>query len=247
MVAYVPETSARTIGVKTTVDVQSIDRSDRVRTKGVVTSIGQHIVQIPERFWPRPTSPVFGRPVHIRLEHGHSLLPGELVTVISQSGGAMAAGHPPAGPQTVTVPPALSARTRIELSGGIWVQEKGMALVISDDTGYPGRDEDAPWTFWMNTHGELAEEPIQMQGLKSVSDWESVTRGPDGQFYLLSSQSLSAKGSDPRRGNAWFEPASKGINWSSRVRSTCTVGSANAIQRPPLMRSVLAQHSTSKG
>ena len=199
VVAYVPETSARTIGVKTTVDVQSIDRSDRVRTQGVVTSIGQHIVQIPERFWPRPTSPVFGRPVHIRLEHGHTLLPGELVTVISQSGGAMAAGQPPAGPQTVTVPPALSARTRIELSGGIWVQEKGMALVISDDTGYPGRDEDAPWTFWLNTHGELAEEPIQMQGLKSVSDWESVTRGPDGQFYLLSSQSLSAKGKRPKK------------------------------------------------
>jgi len=97
------------------------------------------------------------------------------------------------------VPPALNARTPLELSGGIWVEEKGMALVISDDTGRPGQNEDAPWTFWLSRQGVLAENPVQMVGLKSVSDWESITRAPDGQFYLLSSQSLSAKGKRPKK------------------------------------------------
>ena len=76
---------------------------------------------------------------------------------------------------------------------------------------------------------------------ESVSDWESITRGPDGQFYLLSSQSMSAKGKDFGQSIAemnfvageYFGQNRKGINLKrSTDDSDVKIGEVEVIDVP---------------
>jgi hypothetical protein len=68
-------------------------------------------------------------------------------------------------------------------------------VVVSDDTGLPGRDNHAPWLFTMDERGRVDEQPLRIEGLTSVNDLESIaSTGRDGALLVLSSQSMSKKG-----------------------------------------------------
>jgi hypothetical protein len=99
---------------------------------------------------------------------------------------------------TLEVPPALSARTRFEPSGAVWIEEWKRYLVVSDDTGR-GPTDAAPWVFTVDGQGVVDAEPVVIQGLDTVSDLEAVARAADGTLWLLSSQSLSRKGQRPEK------------------------------------------------
>ncbi|MBM4346259.1 MAG: hypothetical protein FJ100_23030, partial [Deltaproteobacteria bacterium] len=94
---------------------------------------------------------------------------------------------------------ALAARTRLELSGAIWLPERDRYLVVSDDTGWPDQSDGAPWVFGMSGDGRLDPDPWPIAGLAKVDDLEAVTRAPDGALWLAASQSVNRKG---KRGEA---------------------------------------------
>jgi len=108
-------------------------------------------------------------------------------------GGAVAAEVP----STVTplvVPQALAERSRIEISGAVWLPERSRFLVVSDDTGFKKRNDDIPWVFMVDKAGRMDPDPIEIDGVDEISDLEAITRDGEGWFYLVCSQSMNKKG-----------------------------------------------------
>lgn len=199
LVAYVPERQARRLKPGAPIEARARDRTVAGPARGVVERLGPEIVLLPRRFWPRSTSPIYGRPVHIRLTHEARLIPGEAAEVHPVKGAAVAASATTGGTLAAFVPPELAALTRIEPSGAVWLEERSRFLVVTDDTGHEGRNEHAPWVLTATADGRFDPAPIVLEGIGHVSDLESVTRGPDGSIYLLCSQSRSHKGKRPRK------------------------------------------------
>ncbi len=199
MVAYVPEREARRLKPGAPISARARDRTVAGPAHGVVERLGPEIVQLPQRFWPRTSSPVYGRPVHIRLTGETRLIPGEAAEVLALKGAAIAAGSKVNGTMPAFVPPELEAITRVEPSGAVWLPERGRFLVVTDDTGHEGRNEHVPWVLTASQNGRFDPAPLVLEGVGRVSDLESVTRGPDGSLYLLCSQSQSRKGKRPRK------------------------------------------------
>ncbi|MEE2757877.1 MAG: hypothetical protein VYA30_14570, partial [Myxococcota bacterium] len=167
---------------------------------GVVSNVGSTIVQLPARLWRHPRIPEYGRAIHVLLDENR-LLPGEVVSAEPRPGTrptppvpaplANTAGQvePPQGseppksttdpaasetPQPVQVPDDLRTKTRMEISGAVYLPDLGETLVISDDTGIGGPHEDVPWVFWLDEKGILSSEPSAVAGIQAVSDLEAV-------------------------------------------------------------------------
>ena len=108
--------------------------------------------------------------------------------------GAAVVGAPP---RTIDVPRELARRSQFEASSVLWLPELDRYLLVSDDTGQPGADEDVAWVFTMDREGRLDPEPLPVEGLDLVIDLEASARGPGGLLYLLSSQSATSRGVRP--------------------------------------------------
>jgi hypothetical protein len=164
------------------------------------------IVQLPLRLWARPNIPEFGRAVHIRFE-SHVLLPGEAITTIHAKGPAPRAGSAlkpstkitPSQTRILNVPEGLRSRTRLEVSGAVWIPDLNESLVISDDTGLPGGTEDLPWVFWVDVNGNVSPKHSLIEGVEKISDLESVAMDQKGRLYFLCSQSMSKRGKRPQK------------------------------------------------
>ncbi|MBV72372.1 MAG: hypothetical protein CMH52_13690 [Myxococcales bacterium] len=102
------------------------------------------------------------------------------------------------------VPDALRAKTRMEISGAVYLTDLKQTLVISDDTGIEGSTDGSPWVFWINEDDTLSTDPTVISGLKTISDLEAVTEGPDGRLYFLCSQSQSKRGKRPKKRQCFF-------------------------------------------
>lgn len=119
-----------------------------------------------------------------------------------------AAGAPSSAPdvspspaaQPMAVPAALTAISRFEPSGLVWVPALDRFLLVSDDTGLKdGADEGAPWLFAMDRAGRVDPRPLVVAGVDEVSDLEAIADVGDGSYYLVCSQSKSAKGKRPAK------------------------------------------------
>jgi len=112
---------------------------------------------------------------------------------------ARAATVPPAteAPRPMAVPDLLRRATRFEPSGLWWSTERDRFVIVSDDTGWPDRDDKAPWLFLMDADGGVEARPVPIAGLEKVNDLESITRAPDGAWWVLSSQTFSRRGRRP--------------------------------------------------
>ncbi|MBI4516368.1 MAG: HlyD family efflux transporter periplasmic adaptor subunit [Deltaproteobacteria bacterium] len=195
--AYLAEDARRPPRVGEAVVVAARQRPGAAGARGVVARIGPEIVELPARLWYAPNRPQYGRPVHIEVDAGADLLPGELASVRGTGGEAQAAPVAAALAFPARVPGGLGRRTRLELSGLVWLPGRSRFLLVSDDTGLAGVDEGAPWVFSGDAEGQLDPEPLLLDGVEAVSDLESATRAPDGTIYLLASQSVSRKGNRP--------------------------------------------------
>jgi multidrug resistance efflux pump len=196
LIVYAPEALVRSIVPGR--PVQAIAKDGATQVKGVVEQLGPAVVELPRRFWVRPDTPQYGRPVHVRLAQVGRLLPGEATDVHLLTGGAQAAQPgSPDGARPANVPASLSQRSRLEPSGAIWLPTQARFLVVSDDTGFEDRDEHAPWVFLSDSEGRFDPAPWVIEGAPRTSDLESVTRLPGGELVLLSSQSRSRKGKRP--------------------------------------------------
>lgn len=202
LVVWLPESTARRVRVGDVVEVSPLDRLAGVTVEGVVEALGPGIVAMPMRLWTEEDVPRYGRPAHVRLPRTDQLLPDERVqvTVIDRSNpGAAIAAEAPSPVLPLLVPQSLAKRSRIEISGALWLPERSRYLVISDDTGTAEANEGAPWVFLVDREGRLDPEPLPIAGIDEISDLEAIARAPDGTVWLLCSQSLSKKGKRPKK------------------------------------------------
>jgi multidrug efflux pump subunit AcrA (membrane-fusion protein) len=100
-------------------------------------------------------------------------------------------------PRLISVPDGLARVTRFEPSGLTWVEELDRFIVVSDDTGLADRNEHAPWLFLMDRNGRLDERVVSIGRETELNDLESISRAPDGTFWLLASQNASKRGRRP--------------------------------------------------
>lgn len=178
---------------------------------GKTVALGPLVSELPIRCWPEPKMPIWGREVIVALDQPMELVPGQAFDITFSSNHsanakaapvASAASIAPAtslaasapGPALMKVPPALMQRTRFEPSGLLTRPSESRYLIVSDDTGYDGNNEGAPWLFAMSPSGAVDPEPIPVSGVSAIDDLEAITAGDEGEVYVLSSQSYSRKG-----------------------------------------------------
>jgi multidrug resistance efflux pump len=132
-----------------------------------------------------------------RPEEGPSVAPPGPAALPQAPTATQGAGQPP---QVLVMPAELSAVTRFEPSGWLWLPERQRYLIVSDDTGLADSSEHAPWLFSADAQGQVDPAPWTVQKAPAFSDLEALTRSADGALWLLASQSVSRKGnrSDPR-------------------------------------------------
>lgn len=182
-----------------------------------VHRVAPEVAQLPVRCWRDGRIPQWGRGIVLALDEPMALVPGQSFTVEltdepSPHARASAITAPksvpttpsqPIDPDTITpaagdpkpilLPAALIMRSRFEPSGIVWSAARERYLVISDDTGFDGREEHSPWLFMMDPSGKVDDEPLVIDGVKKINDAEAIALAPDG-VYLLSSQSHNTKG-----------------------------------------------------
>lgn len=111
-------------------------------------------------------------------------------------------------PETLVVPPALTAKTcNPELSGITWVPALKRYVALSDDTGLLETPTwHAPWVFTLDLQGEFDPQVRVLEGLDSLDDAESITPGPDGTYFLTTSHAMTkkAKSKPARRQLLWL-------------------------------------------
>ncbi|RJO63210.1 MAG: HlyD family efflux transporter periplasmic adaptor subunit [Myxococcales bacterium] len=214
--AYVPERKDVDIHIGDRAIIAS-DRSEAGEARGTVTFVQEGFAPIPQRlsldgriFW--------ARPLRIRLDTGHALLPGEAVQVEivpadhAPSGAKPAAALPevkPAAAEAVTnaprgpsarlsefkpiqIPSSLDAPKGVEPSGLTWLSDLGRFLVVSDEAG-PGKARRL-WLGLMSENGALDAETAAVDGVGALNDAEAIAPGTDGRLIVVASQNLSRKG-----------------------------------------------------
>lgn len=188
------------------------------KVAGYVHGVESGAVRFPDQLsMSTPSARPWGHELVVALDdETNTVAPGQVVyTVINtddahtRGGEALAAPAPAdakngmtmipnSEPRVMVVPETLRELTRFESSGLVWIPELDRYLVVSDDTGMQGADnENAPWLFLMDRHGQLDPRPMEVRGVKELRDLESITRTPDGSIWVLSSQSVSKKGKRP--------------------------------------------------
>jgi len=211
VLAYLTDVQAAQVAPGTKALVMPRDGSGR-SLEGRVTASDGGMVPLPGPLQSPWNPAAWAREVVIALDDAASnLVPGQVVTVAFRTapdaGPAIETVHAAetgpdsatsAGPAPILVPNALRERTRFEPSGLAWVAERSRFLVASDDTGWPGREDHAPWLFWMDRNGVVAPDPVVIEGIPELNDVESLTRRADGSLFAMCSQSVSRRGHRPR-------------------------------------------------
>jgi multidrug resistance efflux pump len=180
---------------------------------GHVVGMGPIVDTLPSRCRPNAQLKAWGRDVVILLDEPENLLPGQVLDVEinvgnePMSGTARAAGSATATPSSVremVLPTSLKKRTRFEPSGLVWVPQLLRYVVVSDDTGQEGLDDNAPWLFTMDRRGQVDPSPMLIANAERVSDLESIATGKGGDLFILASQSLTKKGKRPAARRAFM-------------------------------------------
>lgn len=209
---YINENILNDVKVGQTVWVNSIAfKKEDSLMAGVVESLGNRIVEYPERLKKNPLVPAWGREVIVRLNNlNNALLFGEKVQVllknpaqISQDGlvinDAQASSEHVVGRQSlaqlIRSKTATITADKIEASGVVWNQEAAHYLLLSDE-----KSKDQQNLFIMDGTG-MVSSSLSMEGGEpyKIDDVESVSTDGD-HFYILSSLSHSKKGNlKPKR------------------------------------------------
>jgi multidrug resistance efflux pump len=173
--------------------------------QGTVVSVSSTVSQLPQRFWPAPNRPQWGRQLFIRADSSRVLIPGEKFDIIpSPKTGSMnlaavsanegRVGKAPGAPLPLMLPSGFLSRTHFELSGIAWIDKMQRYIAVSDDTGREKFDNGSPWVFSIGKDGVVDSEPIVIEGIERIKDLEGIAAAPDGRVYLIASQSRNRKG-----------------------------------------------------
>lgn len=130
-------------------------------------------------------------------------------------------------PREIEVPSALMDQLKsFEPSGSVYLEDLGAYLIVSDDTD----KKDRPLLFLMNEKGEVEEEPLNIQGIKKMTDIESVSQDSEGNLYFLSSLGLNKNGKEKVERNFFVRASRDG----KKIKAT------GALELRPLLLEALA-------
>lgn len=211
--------------------------------EGEVVTLGPVIHELPARCRPQPHQPAWGRELEVLLDRPTALVAGEGFNLRLEDPplrleprAAAAGGDQGPRPRALQVPAALRANSRFEPSGLVWVPRLNRYLVVSDDTGYPQRDDHAPWLFTMDARGAVDPQPLVVAGLEGLNDAEAIAAGPDGALYLLCSQSASQRGkrSATRQAFVRIVPQGRGYRADGQVALAALLDQAAPATRAAL-------------
>lgn len=122
---------------------------------------------------------------------------------------AFAAHHTPDDLQKVQVPTVLRKKLKsFEPSSAVYLQDLGLYLVSSDDTD----KKETPYLFLMDSEGHIDSKPLRVQGLKAMTDIESLSEDEQGHLYLLSSLSINKNGKNKISRNLFVEVHRRGAS-----------------------------------
>jgi HlyD family secretion protein len=210
-------------------------RDGRAPLHGRVVSLGPMVSEVPVRCQRIAQQPAWGREAILQLDQASDLLPGMAFDISfeereDESGVAYASPQENhvARPQLMRIPAALSAVSRLEPSGLVWVPRLDRYVLISDDTGFKGRQARAPLLFTMNQQGEVDPLPMVVQGIAAFDDLEAIAADSSGALYLLASQSINKKGrrSAARELFARLVPDGAGYRVEAQVQLAALLGAA---------------------
>src|SRR5688500_13311168 len=95
----------------------------------------------------------------------------------------------------------LSKVDSFEPSGALFLNDLNEYLVVSDDTN----EKDAPLLFAVKSDGTVQNSILEIEGLKKMTDMESIFQDSKGRIYVMSSQGLSKKGKDSKKRNLFVQ------------------------------------------
>jgi hypothetical protein len=202
VVACVPEEEALHVGVGDRAKLW-VEGSSGAPLHGTTVALAPIVTEVSVRCRRIPTIPAWGREVTIQVDHPVELVPGQAFNIELDHTNAPPAPAPTAAPAAapladapilMKVPGATRALSRIEPSGIVYRQDLKRYVFVSDDTGHEDKDEHTPWLFAMDERGAVDADPIVIEGIKKVTDLESITAGDAGEVYVLSAQGYSKNG-----------------------------------------------------
>ena len=202
---YINENIVNDVKVGQTVWVNSIAlNKDDAPLEGMVESLGNRIVEYPERLKKNPLVPAWGREVIVRLNNlDNALLFGEKVLVFlenpTQGNKGLVINEAQASAEdffakqssikAIKAKDTITSMDKIEASGIVWNPIAKHYLLLSDEK-VKGQDN----LFIMNEKGIItAGLTIQEGQHYKIDDVESISMEGD-DFYILSSLSHSKKG-----------------------------------------------------
>jgi multidrug resistance efflux pump len=194
---YIHENIVNDVKVGQAVWVKSIAFSeDAKQLSGTVESLGNRIIEYPERLKKNPLVPAWGREVNVRLKNDNHLLFGEKVQVllstpeqtslalnlINDTEAAVLESNPDQLYLKIKSDDPDIKSKKIEASGLVWIENEHHYLLISDE-----KYKHKTGLFIMNEQG-MIEKRLTLQNKDAIVDLESISTD-DGYIYLLSSLS----------------------------------------------------------
>lgn len=200
---YIHEDIINDVKVNQTVWVKSLapGHQDKLLS-GIVESLGNRVVEYPQRLKKNPLIPAWGREVIVRIHaDDNNLLFGEKVQVLLSEPQHSALALNIINTSRASNQQAVSSQTtreiqsdnpdinteRIEASGIVWISQASHFLLVSDEA-YKNK----AGVFIMNHRG-MIEGRLSKLDDHSIDDLESIST--DGRYvYLLASLSYNNKG-----------------------------------------------------
>ena len=138
---------------------------------------------------------------------------------------ALSIGAAAFAPRIVSVPEKLRSRLKsFETSAGIYLADLDRYLIASDDT----TKNDDPWLFLMDAAGRVDPSPVEISGLRRMTDIESISQ-ENGILYIHSSLGLNKNGENRKERNLFVRATREGRK----------IFATNAIElREPLLEAI---------
>ena len=159
-------------------------RSGGPELRGTAVALGASVEQKDIRCRVFATSSEWGREAYVSVPDAR-LVPGQIFDIRFERLADPPAGAARSVPKELDVPAILRTTRSVEPSGAVWAPERERYILVSDETG-----EHDPWVATADRHGRVDPEPVDVRNVKRVDDLEAITRGVDGAYWLIASQSL---------------------------------------------------------
>ncbi len=209
---FIHESHLGDVRVNKGVKISSVGRKEKMSAS--ITSVGNRIVELPERFKRNPNDRVWGREVIIQIPEMNNFLLGEKVFLDlddnSRSISNISYLKNTTNDKKDEIYQEISNRPKdnlLEPSGLIYIPELKKFLMISDES-----DNNRPLVYLLNSNAEMDSHVIEVDGLDKINDTESISVDELGNVYLLASQSPNKKGKEKKSRQKFVKLKRSGVH-----------------------------------